>query len=155
MITHLSNFLGNSGDEYYEKLLKEIPWTEVKWRTGKSLPRLVHRGESKTLLELCNLIEINFNVKIAGIWSNLYRNGEDYTPYHQDSYAQKKTFIISLGAARDLCFKSIETKNVEKYLTKSGDLIVFDKECNMKYKHSLPKRKMIKTPRISIVFFST
>jgi hypothetical protein len=80
----------NDATEYFERLKDEIPWKEITWRMGRPLPRLVFRyGEFerrfrkyKVLEELIDYIEEVLETNVLSVWCNLYRNGEDYTPYH-------------------------------------------------------------------------
>ena len=106
-----------------------VSWQQVTWSTGKPLPRLVCSiiEEAPPLMALRKKIENCFNIKIRSIWANLYRNGNDYTPEHQDSYGGY-VFTICLGQERDFIFRKIEKDPISgkyeriKLLTQHGDL---------------------------------
>lgn len=155
----IKNFIDQEVSPYFmERCLNEIPFQEVEYRKGRKLPRLCFRydgfNQVGVLEELKVLVETKTQEKVGGIWCNLYRNGEDYTPQHQDSY-QANVFTISLGETR---FFHIHPLNgalqKEKYKMECGDAFYFTKEENLLMKHSVPKSKTYKGQRISIVFFT-
>ena len=161
----IDNFLESSvADSYFARLLN-LPWKEVKWGpTKRTLPRLVYsyNGESTgiVLLELKQIIETNFPVigKIRGIWCNQYRNGDDYTPEHQDSYGGY-VFTLSFGAPRRLVFRRIDNNEKITLNTKHGSLYYFSSQMNSENKHSVPKATKAEKVlgdgiRLSIVFFT-
>jgi len=140
---------------YYNRLRDELSWQEVKWGTGKTLPRLVYRSEmdEPVLVELVELVQVNLEKKVMGVWCNYYRNGKDYTPYHQDSYNQGVTVTLSFGATRKCYFKHKVTGQRKDFSLKDGDLFIFSDKINRLYKHTIPKEMKVKDGRISIVFF--
>lgn len=157
-----------TADRYFAALL-QLPWQEVKWGPagGRTLPRLVYQydgytggGEGKHALDdLRCLVESNFGVSIQGIWCNKYRNGQDYTPPHQDLRdGIGAAFTISFGATRRLIFSDIRDGTKVELIPTHGDLYYFSREMDRENKHSVPKgRKCIAEEngvRISVVLFS-
>lgn len=102
-----------------------------------------------------NKIENDYGMEVTGIFGNLYENdGNDYAPYHKDTYTDVKgVFTVSFGGTRMFYIKNDETKIVTKHKLEDGDLFYFNSQFNSKHKHSIPKFKSYKNPRISIVFF--
>jgi alkylated DNA repair dioxygenase AlkB len=107
------------------------------------------------LLSLQIHLQDTYNVRVDnGIFLNLYKDGEDYCPYHRDQYG-KDVYTISLGATRDLLLKPDEKgKETEKYTLKSGDMYYMANELHKTHRHSIPKRKNMNQTRISVVFFT-
>lgn len=100
-------------------------------------------------------IENEYGMRVMGIFGNLYeRDGNDYAPYHKDSYGDGKgVFTVSIGGTRMFYTKNDKTGEVTKHKLEDGDLFYFNSQYNSKHKHSIPKLKSFKDPRISIVFF--
>ena len=93
---------------------------------------------------------------------NSYEDGNQYIGYHKDDERNlvKDPDIVgvSLGAERDIQFKADETLNLEE-LSKiieinlaHNSIICMNYPTNKYWKHSIPKRKKIKTQRISLTF---
>lgn len=136
----------------------------VDWVTFSPSPnsRLVQRWVPENCDDLINdiifdLIKILKNVchvkECSGVFMNNYINGEDYCPYHKDQY-NCDVYTLSLGSSRDLLIKRDGAgQRAERFSLDSGDLYYMSEKLNEDYKHSIPKRKNIKGPRISLVFF--
>lgn len=88
------------------------------------------------------------------LWLNLYRNGDNYAPWHQDSYGGKVA-IVSIGGARLFKTRSLNgaSDESESYTFGDGDLIFFNESWNSTHQHSIPKTKKKVSSRISIVIF--
>lgn len=88
------------------------------------------------------------------LWLNLYRNGDNYAPWHQDSYGGKVA-IVSIGGARLFKTRPLADldEEVETYNFGDGDLIFFNESWNSTHQHSVPKTKKKVSSRISIVIF--
>lgn len=145
-------------------ILKEsIPWKTVTWgNTGRPLPRKVQSMDTSTLIQLVpNLIEVVSYIQekhgnISSVWMNLYSTGNDYCPYHRDSY-DCTVVTVSFGASRE--FKIKDRNGIEtSFMLGNGDIFIFDQAFNREYQHSIPKitpKKKTDTTgsRVSIVFF--
>lgn len=85
---------------------------------------------------------------------NWYANGTHYIGYHSDDERQlvedSPILCFSFGAQRTFCLKNKKTKVVQKFELCDNSLIVMVGSCQKTHKHSLPVRKKVKTPRISI-----
>jgi alkylated DNA repair dioxygenase AlkB len=89
----------------------------------------------------------------VGAFLNLYRDGNEYAPYHADKYGCD-CGLLSLGTMRILRYKkNDDTKDQIDYELNNGDLLFIPDDVNENYKHSLLKRTKVKEPRISILFF--
>lgn len=152
---HVKEFLTVSqANDYFLRLLM-LPWKKIPWGRGKFLPRLAYRYEGQTmpvLDELKGLVEQAFQVQVHSVWCNQYRNGQDYTPEHQDQYGGW-VFTLSFGATRTLYFRNIETGQRTNLRLDHGDLNYFSPTWDAQHRHCVPKDK---TPdiRVSVVFFT-
>lgn len=158
-IKHDKNFITENLKEWFTNLEKEIPFQEMLWGNNRKLPRLVYRYDDYGSGRLCGIevlaamiMEKYSDFVIDGVWTNLYRNSKDYTPYHQDNYGAH-IFTLSFGSTRMCYIKSIKTKEITKYTLKSGDLFYFDTVFDSQNLHCIPSGKDDE-PRISIVFFA-
>ncbi len=97
------------------------------------------------------MIRRDYNMKVLGVFANYYKDGDHYAPYHKDSYGSN-ALTISFGGAREFLVKDEEGK-VEKYLLENGDVCYFNSQFNDTHKHSVPIRKKMNDPRISLLFF--
>ncbi|CAF1058647.1 unnamed protein product [Adineta ricciae] len=113
-------------------------------------------------------LEKQLNVKFDYCLVNLYRDGNDYINFHADNEAKDIIASITLGATRKFlvrhlrCFgKNLtrkrkqltnpEKKDYEFSLT-NGSLIVMSGATQQYWKHSVPKEKHVKTPRLNLTF---
>ena len=158
-IKHYKDCFTDGEKKYYiDRLIKEVPWKLTEWRPGVNLPRLTFRydrGLSVDILDdLTDECEEMFGCTVYGLWCNYYRDGKDWTPFHQDNYG---THIItfSFGGERRFITENIEDKKKEEYLLENGDVIYFDSEFDRNHKHSIPKTTKVVDPRVSIVMFAT
>lgn len=90
-VRHYKNYV--DGHDTLFEYMQTIPWETVKWgATGRALPRKIYRSEypSDELMDPFHDVIVKIqqqdNVVIDGIWCNMYRDGKDNTPYHQDNY---------------------------------------------------------------------
>lgn len=92
-------------------LITNIPWEQMKLKGNRTLPRLVASLSPQQLVsyvpETISIIDnVNTNIgNIRSCWLNLYRDGNDYTPYHRDSY-NCKVLNISFGGIRKFSYKN-------------------------------------------------
>ena len=104
------------------------------------------------IIDMKDKIEDKYGMLVRGVFVNLYE-GDDYAPYHHDTYGGKGVFTVSVGGTRMFYTKNETTDVVTKHLLEDGDLFYFNSDYNKIHKHSIPKLKKYKDPRISIVFF--
>lgn len=88
---------------------------------------------------------------IAGVFYNYYKDGSNYTPYHQDSYGCT-VLTVSFGGTRDFLTKELAGGPATKYACEDGDIIIFTEDWNSRNRHSVPKRAK-GDPRVSVVVF--
>lgn len=160
LVMHIPKFLDKDRAEYILNTLQAlIPWVEF---TPSPKSRKVWRFEGltgdvaidKIFLDLITELQLQCNVKVQGVFCNLYRDGNDYCPYHRDSYGCD-VWTLSLGDTRDfLVKKDVIGAKADKWTLESGDLYFMDKTLHKHYKHSIPVRKNKKHARISLVFFT-
>jgi len=115
---------------------------------------LIEKWKHPLVVDIKEKLQKEYNCSISSAFLNKYITEEDYCKYHQDTYQDVNIiFIISLGGARKFYTKHNETGEVIKYDFEDGDLMIFNDEFNKNHKHSVPKLKKYKDPRISIVMF--
>lgn len=153
-IGHVQGFLEPDMADAYFQRLQALPWQKVMWRAGRYLPRLVYSYESydPVINELIELVESHFSCRVKGVWGNYYRDGNDYTPEHQDSYGGH-VITLSFGAPRLFYLRHLTTNEKIQYTLNHGDVNWFSPEINAAHKHAVPKSKQTQ-PRISMVFFT-
>jgi len=117
------------------------------WNEDDIICRIIKQIKAK--IELVSGEQFNF------VLINRYKDGDDYIGYHaddEDDLEDKSTIAgVSFGCARDIYFKA-SNNCVQKIILKIGSLILIKYPTNQYWKHSIPKRKKIKTPRISLTF---
>lgn len=110
-----------------------------------------------TLLEIKEQVEKVVECKYNFVLVNRYDDGNQSIAFHADDEREldpeSPIAAVSLGAVRPFIFKSVKRPFESKTLKlESGSLLVMKPPTNQKYKHSLPKRKNITKPRISLTF---
>lgn len=87
---------------------------------------------------------------------NLYEHGEKYIGWHSDDEEDldKKAPIASmtLGAERDFMFRHKVTGQTFCQVLKDNSLALMKFPCQRLFKHHLPVRKKVKTPRLNLTF---
>lgn len=105
-----------------------------------------------SLVNLKTSLELNFGVKISPqCFINLYRDGNDYCPYHSHPNFPD-SFLISLGCTRDFLLKKNGEK-CQKFSMANGNILFVPKTVHKDHKHSVPKRKNVTGVRISIILY--
>jgi alpha-ketoglutarate-dependent dioxygenase alkB family protein 2 len=101
-------------------------------------------------------IHNKLNVPVNFVLVNLYRDGNDYIGYHSDDEKDldNRYPIVSLsfGSERTFLLKHKFTGKTHEKLLNDNSCIVMKPPCQSLYKHSVPKRLKIKTPRINLTF---
>lgn len=154
---HIPGFLPHEeARDLFEFLKNKAHWQI--WEYAPKSRKIARFGPwdlPNELRRLIALIETNFEVKIMKqAFLNYYANGEDYCPYHRDQYGTD-TYTVSLGATRDFLLKPDHPElPTEKFTLESGDLYLMEKAVHDGHRHSVPKRKGVTEPRISILLFA-
>jgi alpha-ketoglutarate-dependent dioxygenase alkB family protein 2 len=115
---------------------------------------------TKALLEIKALVENKTGKEFNFVLINRYEDGNQYIGYHSDDEKQlgDEPIIagVTFGAERDFIFKSNKlTKNIDDkqdLVLHHGSLVVMNHPTNKYWKHSLPKRTKVTTPRINLTF---
>lgn len=93
------------------------------------------------------------SMEFSGVFFNYYRDGNDETPFHKDTYGST-VITVSLGATRNFIMRPDDGGIDEVYSLDHGDVFVFDPADNAGYKHSIPKTRTPVGPRVSVVIFA-
>ncbi|MFL2582400.1 MAG: alpha-ketoglutarate-dependent dioxygenase AlkB family protein [Flavobacteriales bacterium] len=108
------------------------------------------------LIKLKLLVEKASGYKYNSCLLNYYPSGEDGMGWHADNEKElgKNPVIasLSMGAERKFSFKHITTKEKIELNLKNGSLLIMAGEIQHFWKHTLPKTKKIKTPRMNLTF---
>ncbi|MEO0312514.1 MAG: hypothetical protein RIQ89_2171 [Bacteroidota bacterium] len=108
------------------------------------------------ILALKDYIHHQLGLTFNSCLLNYYANGHQYMGYHSDAESslghQPTIASISLGAERDFCFKHQVTKQVVKLTLAHGSLLCMQGPTQHCWKHALPKRMHVHTPRINLTF---
>lgn len=115
----------------------------------------------KILKMLKCAVDKHFGCSFNFVLINRYADGNDYIGFHADDekdLANNSPIVgLSFGSEREIQFKNI--KNGNNYNFKNKDLTLNHGSCismqyptNKYWKHSIPKRLKIKSPRISLTF---
>jgi alkylated DNA repair dioxygenase AlkB len=87
---------------------------------------------------------------------NLYRDGKDSMGCHADDEKElgANPVIASLSLGDERLFKMHHKKSKQTLAINltHGDLLIMGGTCQRHWLHSLPKTKMLKTPRINLTF---
>ena len=118
------------------------------------LEDLNEKWKHPLVIDMKEKIQDQYGVRVKGVFVNLYNSGDDYAPYHKDSYENiNGVFMVSIGGSREFLTKNDETNKITKYLLEDGDLLFFNNHFNNIHKHSIPKRKKMNDKRISVVYY--
>ncbi len=114
-----------------------VPWPEI-------LKPLADR--------LADTFQAPFNFGLC----NLYPDGEASIGKHADDEREivKDSPIVglSLGAERDFVLYDAAEKRVAKVALEHGSIVVMHGATQRHYKHAVPKRLQVKSPRVSVTF---
>lgn len=136
-------FYGFSGNRVYAR----------DWNNNSTICKIIKKIRDK--------VEQQSGESFNFVLINRYKDGDDYVGYHRDDEKDLDKYAsivgVSFGAERDILFKS--TKNITgslpdpiKLKLEHGSYFIMKYPTNDNYKHSIPKRKGILTPRISLTF---
>ena len=90
------------------------------------------------------------------VLANLYRNGQDSMGWHADKEMELGVnpviASLSLGEQRLFKLQHNKTKQTKDIQLQQGDLLLMAGTIQHHWRHSLPKTKQIKKPRINLTF---
>ncbi len=166
-------------DALLRELRESVQWRQDKIRFyGKehNLPRLqqwygdpeatytwsgikmVPEPWSPLLLKIRKQVERSAEASFNSVLLNLYRDGNDTVSWHADDEegldAQPIIASLSLGAERDfkLRHNSRTDVGVATISLSHGSLLLMAGPTQVCWKHSVPKRKRVKSERINLTF---
>lgn len=109
-----------------------------------------------TLLALRDRAEEACGVRFNSVLANLYRHGAEYTGFHADDEKElgPEPIIasISLGAQRTFRFRAKRGGETVAVELTHGSLLRMGEGTQRLYKHDLPVRKRVTTPRLNLTF---
>lgn len=111
---------------------------------------------TKNLLKLRFFVEESTGHQYNSCLLNYYPTGEDGMGWHADN--EKELGVnpviasLSLGAERKFSFKHIGTKEKVDLKLSNGSLLLMSGVIQHYWKHTLPKTKKIKSPRMNLTF---
>lgn len=120
----------------------------LDWNTDNEL--------CKTIRFIRDKVAKRFNFNPNFVLVNRYENGNQYIGYHSDDekdLIQDAPIVgVSFGAEREILFKNKATGKVKSLLLKHGSAFCMYCPTNANYMHSIPARKGVGGPRISLTF---
>jgi alkylated DNA repair dioxygenase AlkB len=141
------------GKEYFTPRLqqaygRDYPFSGTIAQCAGPIPEVFNN----LLLHLNKKYSSNFNMLLI----NWYRDGNDYIGMHSDDEKQMKAetpvVTVSLGTQRDFFLVEKKTKKKQVFKLENNSVFVMGGTCQKTHKHGLPKRKKIRTYRISLTF---
>lgn len=172
-----SIFTKEDADNYFEKLLHNIRWENDKafifgklivtkrkaaWYGSSDFEytysNVVKRALPWTeeLLALKNIVEAYTNETFNSCLLNLYHDGNEGMAWHSDDEQdlQRNGAIASLsfGAERRFSFRHKQSKQTLSLSLEHGSLLVMKGATQTHWLHSLPKSRIVTTPRINLTF---
>lgn len=111
---------------------------------------------TKDLLALKKIVEEKSGSDFNSCLLNLYHDGHDGMAWHSDDEEAlgPNPIIASLsfGAPRKFSLKHKASKQTRSIVLEHGSMLVMKGATQTYWTHSLPKSKLIKTPRINLTF---
>lgn len=170
-------FSGTEADQFFEKLLTNIPWQndvikmfgktittarEVAWVGDNGLD-YTYSGATKkpfpwtsVLQSLRDTVEARLGETFNSCLLNLYHDGSEGMSWHRDNESSiiphSPIACLSFGAARRFHFKHTVTKERITTELEHGSLMVMVGETQTHWLHALPKSTKVTEPRISLTF---
>jgi len=164
-------------NDYFNSLLSKIAWMndeviifgkrivtkrKMAWYGDKSFAYTYSNTTKKALpwidelLALKEIIEEKTNEPFNSCLLNLYHNGDEGMAWHSDDEPDLKKNAaiasISFGAERKFSFKHKQSKETVSLVLQHGSLLIMKGLTQTHWVHSLPKTKMVSTPRINLTF---
>ncbi len=174
---YIPNFIYESNNTFFEKLLKEVNWKhdEITLYGKKIITKrqVAFEGDiavaytyskqkklanpwSHVVLELKQKLEKELNTQFNGCLLNLYATGEIGMAWHSDNEPElEKLGIIaslSFGATRSFQLKHKHTQEKIEVALENGSLLIMNMESQQNWVHQLKKEPKIKKARINLTF---
>jgi alkylated DNA repair dioxygenase AlkB len=168
---------GKETEFYFNQLIQTIEWKndevimfgkrmvtprEVSWYGDKDY-QYIYSKTAKSALpwteELLKLKELAEGVTQSSYNScllNLYHNGMEGMGWHSDDedtlVRYSSIASISLGAERKFSLKHKQTRSTMSVRLENGSLLEMKGSTQLNWLHSLPKSKLVTSPRINLTF---
>lgn len=132
-----------------------ISW-EIKSSDNKPTDPILH-----IIHKIRKKVELFTGQKYNFVLINRYADGEDYISHHFDATAdlvENSSIVgVTLGAERDFSLKAINfiPKRLQPridFILHHGSIYEMRHPTNEHWKHGVPKRADVKTPRVSLTF---
>mmetsp|Transcript_35339 Transcript_35339/g.100398 ORF Transcript_35339/g.100398 Transcript_35339/m.100398 type:complete len:239 (-) Transcript_35339:149-865(-) len=140
----------------FQKLKDDLPGGRdfSDWHGGRHLgmqfqgedqgARHDDENEPPALKALVAKLEKAFGIRASASRINLYRNGDDYKPFHRDRGRDEDgtpqiTIGASFGGTRELTMVHIKTGVTASFPMRNGDVFSFTPELNTTFMHGVPK----------------
>lgn len=144
-------------ENVYIKLLEEIKNSGIDenelWKLWHGDTHLIADDHCKwkslcpTFNVIIEKIKDYFSIDIKATRFNLYRDSNDWKPFHHDAAAVKPdkaktqnfTIGISFGLEREISFENAETKQTISFPLENDSLYAFSKDINIEWRHGIPQ----------------
>jgi alkylated DNA repair dioxygenase AlkB len=120
------------------------------------LSRWYARGDARphaAFAMITRSLERKLGVPLRTVGCNYYRDGNDSVAWHADrelrELSNTRVAIVTLGARRPFLIRPKGGGRSIDIAPSSGDLLVMGGACQMRWEHSVPKRKTC-GPRVSL-----
>lgn len=162
---------------YFDQLLNNIAWEndeviifgkhiitkrKVAWYADFGLEYAYSNTKKKglaftdELLAIKKLVEEITGEHFNSCLLNLYHDGDEGMGWHSDDEKSivKNSAIasVSFGALRKFSLKHKQTNQTVSLPLENGSLLLMKDETQTHWRHSLPKSKRVKEPRINLTF---
>ena len=146
----------NSG-ETYNKLLQEIENSGIDekelWKLWHGDTHLIAddnmnwKEKAPIFNSIIEKISLYFNIDVKSTRLNLYKDSNDWKPYHHDAAAfkdhiakiQNFTIGVSFGATRSIAFEHDKSKTTVAIPLENSSAYGFGKDVNIIWKHGIPQ----------------
>ncbi|WP_211235987.1 alpha-ketoglutarate-dependent dioxygenase AlkB family protein [Leisingera aquimarina] len=164
-------------DQFFQKLMQTVDWRhdeviiygkriatkrKVAWYGDQGFcytySKVTKSADpwTKELLELRGLVQSRSGEEYNSCLLNLYHSGDEGMSWHSDAEVDLKPDgaigSLSLGATRRFSFRHKMSDHRVDVNLEHGSLLVMKDTTQSFWKHSLPKTKKVKSPRISLTF---
>jgi alkylated DNA repair dioxygenase AlkB len=140
----------------HELKRKTAYWGDEGLEYRYSGKKAIAKGWNETVFEIKQAVEKVTGETFNFALGNFYHDGTESLGYHSDSEKDivSKSVIasVSFGAERDFLLKHNKTKEIIKINLEHGSLLTMGGNTQQIWKHSVPSRLKIGTPRVNITF---